>query len=86
MRLWMRSWSFSTLQVLILAAGDAVEDQHGLAGILAHQMKELPSLLLVQIYLELSDPLVRRQLVVLVVAEDDGWSLNLASTTANKNW
>ena len=35
-----------------LAGGDAGEDQHGLAGILAHQIKELPSLLLVQIHLE----------------------------------
>ena len=82
----MRSWSFSTQQVFLLAGGDAGEDQHGLAGILAHQMKELPSLLLVQIHLELSDPLVGCQVVVLVVAEENGWSLNLASTTVNKNW
>ena len=36
----------------LLAGGDAGEYQHGLAGILAHQIKELPSLLLVQIHLE----------------------------------
>ena len=35
-----------------LTGRDAGEDQHGLAGVLAHQLKKLPSLLLGQVHLE----------------------------------
>ena len=35
-----------------LAGRDAGQDQHGLAGILVHQLEELPSLLLGQVHLE----------------------------------
>ena len=60
-----------------LAGGDAGEDQHGLAGILPHQIKELPSLLFVQIHLEGHSVLRIVEHFQQTPSPDGGWRSNL---------